>query len=222
LLKPEQLLRQWPDTTGHVGIVVEPDSGCPNYIDASAADVAPYWWTGQQKQSFIAATITLTDYGFRQLGFDFTNPQDYQGLERDSNVRRFACYCGEIEMKRKGISALVYAVTAFILAGFFEGLYGGEPIIYHVRLIHAATAGAVLFVAAFALCLFTLRFGIVCGLLAGILSWPYFAVQMFGLPWHDLMWFARYRTDTLAAIAALILSSIYSVYTLRVLRRLSS
>jgi hypothetical protein len=81
-----------PDTTGHVGIVVEPDSGYPNYIDASAADVAPYWWTGQQKQSFIAGTITLTDYGFRQLGFDFTNPQDYQGLERDSNVRRFACY----------------------------------------------------------------------------------------------------------------------------------
>ena len=58
-----------PDATGHVGIVVEPDGGYPNYIDSSAADVAPYWWTSQQKQSFVAGTITLTDYGFRQSGF---------------------------------------------------------------------------------------------------------------------------------------------------------
>jgi len=81
-----------PDTTGHVGIVVEPNSGYPNYIVASSANVAPYWWTPQQKQSFIAGTITLTDYGFRAPGFDFTNPLDNQGLEQDSYVRRFSCY----------------------------------------------------------------------------------------------------------------------------------
>ncbi|MGA2387664.1 MAG: hypothetical protein ABSF97_01810 [Candidatus Sulfotelmatobacter sp.] len=81
-----------PDGTGHVGIVVEPNSGFPNYIDASSANVPPYWWTAQQKQSFIAGTITLTDYGFRAPGFDFTNPLDNQGLEQDSYVRRFSCY----------------------------------------------------------------------------------------------------------------------------------
>lgn len=58
----------WPpngsDGTGHVGIVVQPDSGSPNFKDASAADVPPYWWTLEQKQTFIPGTITLTDYGF--------------------------------------------------------------------------------------------------------------------------------------------------------------
>jgi uncharacterized protein YjdB/N-acetylneuraminic acid mutarotase len=81
-----------PDATGHVGIVVEPDSGAPNYKDASAADIAPYWWTPAQDQGFIAGTITLTDYGFRLEGFDTTNPKDAQGLKKDSHVRRFSCY----------------------------------------------------------------------------------------------------------------------------------
>jgi hypothetical protein len=123
-------------------------------------------------------------------------------------------------MKRKTISAIVYAVTALVLAGFFDGLYGGEPLIYHLLVIYAATAGAALFVVACVLCLFSLQFGIVCGLLAGILSWPYFAIQAFGAPWGNLIWFARYRPDTLAAICVLILSSAYSVYALLALRRL--
>ncbi len=50
------------------------------------------WASPQQKQSFIAGTITLTDYGFRAPGFDFTNPLYNQGLEQDSYVRRFSCY----------------------------------------------------------------------------------------------------------------------------------
>ena len=86
----------WPpngnDGTGHVGVVVEPNAGAPKYKDASAADVAPYWWTQSQKASFIPGTITLTDYGFRLPGFDFTNPSDVQGLKQDSHVRRFSCY----------------------------------------------------------------------------------------------------------------------------------
>ena len=86
----------WPpngnDGTGHVGIVVEPDSGAPKYNDASSAAVPPYWWTPAQQQSFISGTVTLTDYGFRLPGFDFTNPNDVQGLKQDSHVRRFLCY----------------------------------------------------------------------------------------------------------------------------------
>ncbi len=81
-----------PDTTGHVGIIVEPDSGSPNYKDASAADIPPYWWTTTQKQSFIPGTITLTDYGFRLVGFDTSDPTDNQGLKQDTHVRRFSCY----------------------------------------------------------------------------------------------------------------------------------
>ncbi len=81
-----------PDGTGHVGIVVSPNVGAPLYIDASAADVAPYFWTPAQQAGFTPGTITLTDYGFRLPGFDPTNPADVQGLKQDSHVRRFACY----------------------------------------------------------------------------------------------------------------------------------
>jgi hypothetical protein len=81
-----------PDGSGHVGIVVEPDSGAPSYKDASAADYPPYWWTAAQKVGFIPGTITLTDYGFRLPGFDPNNPTNNQGLKQDSHVRRFTCF----------------------------------------------------------------------------------------------------------------------------------
>ncbi len=86
----------WPtngnDGTGHVGIVVAPDPGAPTYVDASAGDIPPYFWTPAQQQGYIPGTITLTDYGFRLPGFDPTNPQDVQGLKQDSHIRRFSCY----------------------------------------------------------------------------------------------------------------------------------
>ncbi len=88
------------DGTGHVGIVVDPslltDPNLPNGLIvkfASAASVPPYWITDVGSiKAFIPGTITLTDYGFRLPGFDFTNPQDVQGLKQDSVVRRFSCY----------------------------------------------------------------------------------------------------------------------------------
>ena len=81
-----------PDGTGHVGIIVGPGSEVPNQKLASAADAPPYWWTPQQKRTFIPGTITLTDYGFRLPGFDPNDPKNVQGLEKDSHVRRFSCY----------------------------------------------------------------------------------------------------------------------------------
>ncbi len=88
------------DGTGHVGIVVDPslvtDPNLPKGLIvkfASAASVPPYWITDAGSiKAFIPGTITLTDYGFRLPGFDFTNPQDVQGLKQDSVVRRFSCY----------------------------------------------------------------------------------------------------------------------------------
>lgn len=87
------------DGTGHVGIVVDPSLVVAPVLSqpltvrfASAADAAPYWWDAQAQDAFIRGTITQTDYGFRLLGFDPTNPQNVQGLKQDSRVRRFACY----------------------------------------------------------------------------------------------------------------------------------
>jgi hypothetical protein len=120
-------------------------------------------------------------------------------------------------MKRKIISVAVYAITAFAFLGYFDGLYGGEPIIYHLRLIHVATAGAILFAVACVLSLFTPRAGIVCGIVAAILSWSNFAVELYWIPWSNFLWFAKYRPDALTAIFCLICSTYYSINQLRML-----
>jgi hypothetical protein len=120
-------------------------------------------------------------------------------------------------MKRKIISAAVYAVTAFAFLGYFDGVYGGEPILYHLGLIHVATAGAILFAVATVLSLITLRAGIACGIVAATLSWPYFALELYWVPWSDFVWFAKYRPDTLTAIFCLICSTYYSINRLRLL-----
>ena len=68
-----------------------------------------------------------------------------------------------------------------------DGLYGGEPITGHTILIHVATAGAILFVVACVLSLFSVRFGIICALAACILSWPLFASELYAVirAWRD-------------------------------------
>jgi hypothetical protein len=119
-------------------------------------------------------------------------------------------------MKRKVISAAVYAITAFAFLGYFDGLYGGEPIIYHLGLIHVATAGAILFAVASVLSLLNLKVGIACGIVATILSWPYFAIGIFAVPWSHPFGFVRWP-DTLTATFCLICSTYYSVDQLRLL-----
>ena len=84
-------------------------------------------------------------------------------------------------MKRRILSVLIYATTAFALAEFLDGLYGAGPVTHHLALIHLAIAGTILFAAACILSLFTLRVGVVCGL-GGVVLYrfggPYFAFKL--------------------------------------------
>src|SRR5436305_786544 len=114
-------------------------------------------------------------------------------------------------MKNRPLSILLYAATAVCLGAFFDGLYGGEPIVRHLALIHVATAGAALFAVACLICFFTLRVGSICGLLACGLSWCYFGIEVAAVPWRDLIWFSRFRSDTLFALVALTVSSVDSL-----------
>jgi hypothetical protein len=121
-------------------------------------------------------------------------------------------------MKQKIISVAIYAITTLALWGFFDGLYGGEPITRHLSLIHAATAGAILFAVACVLSSFSLRFGIACALAACILSWPFFAGELSAIlrVWRSLFSVVHYSPwgDRLAAVLMLTISSIYSVVQL--------
>ena len=122
-------------------------------------------------------------------------------------------------MKQKLISACIYAFTAISVGLFLDGLYGGEPITSLKSLIYIATAGVVLFVAACVFSFFGLRTARLVGLIGAAISWPYFSVELSRVPWKDIMWFVRYRPYTVWAILALSLSTIYSVYQMRIIRQ---
>jgi hypothetical protein len=118
-----------------------------------------------------------------------------------------------ISVRRKIITALVYAATAFAFAIYFDSLYGAGPITHDLWFINLATVGMGLFAAATILSFFALRMGLVCAAAGGLLSWPAFAVAMFKIPWARIVSILPYSNwlDLLMAIVTLIVSSVYSV-----------
>jgi heme exporter protein D len=124
-------------------------------------------------------------------------------------------------VKRKFLSAVIYATTAFALAESFDSLYGAGPVTHELGLIHLAIAGTILFTVACILSLFTLRAAVVCGLAGGVLSWPYFAIPIPTIPWGSLVSILPYANwmALLTTLLALVVSSVYSVNQLRILLR---
>lgn len=120
-------------------------------------------------------------------------------------------------MKRRIISAVVYAATFLALAGFFDSLYGAGPVTGYLAAIHLALAGTVLLAAASISSFFAPRVGVVCGAAGSVLAWPCFAAVMPTIPWPSIFSILPYSNwqDLLTAILALTVSSIYSVTRLR-------
>jgi hypothetical protein len=121
-------------------------------------------------------------------------------------------------MKQRLLAAIVYLSTAVAQAVFFDGLYGAGPVTHHLTLVHSAIAGAILFAIACPLSLFMSRFGILCGLTASILSWPFFGILLFATPWSSLVSLLVHSADWrdhYTAIVMLIISSACSVSGLR-------
>ena len=118
--------------------------------------------------------------------------------------------------------SVLYAVTALCMAGFFDGLYAGEPITRHRALIYLASGSLGLFLAASVLSFFKRKVGLGIGLLAAILAWPFFAIQLAVLPWYELSWYLRYRFDSWTTLLTLIVSSIFTLAQIRSLVRTQS
>jgi hypothetical protein len=116
-------------------------------------------------------------------------------------------------VRRKIITALVYAATAFAFAMYLDSIYGAGPVTHGLWFIDLATVGMVLFAVACILSFFALRIGLVCAVAGGVLSWPAFAFAMFKIPWGRIVSILPYSNwlDLLMAIVTLIVSSIYSV-----------
>jgi hypothetical protein len=116
-------------------------------------------------------------------------------------------------MKQRSVSAVIYAITTLSIACFFDGLYGAGPVKHHLELIHVALVGASLFACACVLSIFAVRFGVACGLVACILSWPYFGFLLFATRWSGLTLLVLRLPQWQDLFAALLLLFIASAYT---------
>jgi hypothetical protein len=116
-------------------------------------------------------------------------------------------------MKQRIAAALLYLLAALALAGYFDALYGAAPVDHRLGLIHAGIAGAILLAVASLMSMFSLRLGAVCGLVAGLLAWPYFGPILMSFPWSRMFEVLGYAmwADSLAALGTLTIASIYSL-----------
>jgi hypothetical protein len=95
-------------------------------------------------------------------------------------------------VRSKALFGTAYAVTAYLLWRFFDTLSGLQPknqpqSILVQRFQDAAIVGAILFLVAFLVTILSLRAGLLCGGVACMLSWPYWAVQAFRFPWRSVI-----------------------------------
>jgi hypothetical protein len=119
----------------------------------------------------------------------------------------------DFAMKRRIISAVIYAATCAALAAFFDAVYGAGPVTRHLSLMRFAIAGTGVFAIACILSFFNFRIGVICGLGASVLAVPYFALQAVAVPWGSLLSILP-RANwpyLLTAMLALVLSVIYSI-----------
>ncbi|HET9696988.1 MAG TPA: hypothetical protein VFP40_09000 [Terriglobales bacterium] len=119
-------------------------------------------------------------------------------------------------MKYKGRSSIQFAalflVTALALANDLDHLFHGEPMAYASLRLKAAILGATLFVLSTLVLFAQRRWGLICGLIAGVCCWPYvvaLAPKMFGT---DLLWTLRFNRDGLAVVTCVLVSSIAAAY----------
>jgi len=85
----------------------------------------PYWWTNLQKRSFVLGTITLTDYGFRMPGFDFTNPLDDHVCEHAGAKMRLNHSWNKLDFVAMAKKA--GAIGRLIVPGYYFPLRHAHP-----------------------------------------------------------------------------------------------
>jgi hypothetical protein len=87
-------------------------------------------------------------------------------------------------------------------------------------LLNASLLGSLVLVVAFLAVLIRPRYGYVAALLGTSLSWPYFALLSWHLPWRDFVWLVTIHWDGELQVAAVLSLAIGTVYSLLQLRRM--
>lgn len=118
------------------------------------------------------------------------------------------------QMKRKVISATIYGLTTVSLLAFVDYYTGVRPPILHPMKVYLLIAGIILFGAASILAFVSKRHPSLCALIGFVSCCPLLWEEFHRVPLNDLAWSVRYRTDSILAIVASIISATYSLVLL--------
>src|SRR5579863_4247126 len=86
-------------------------------------------------------------------------------------------------LRTKVLASGVNFATAFFLWSFLDGCWGADGVIHNAGLLKVASAGCLAFVIAGLLSLIWPTLGLMCGILAAGLSWPYLTSWFRWFPW---------------------------------------
>ena len=124
---------------------------------------------------------------------------------------------GDTELARV-FRIFLYGITAFCLGAYLEFVGGSaaKPIIHFRAPFYLALGAILLFVIACGLAIIGIRYAQICALIGSIMTWPQLALALSTLAWwSDPTWFVRYRAETLAALISVLITTIYSGYSMR-------
>jgi hypothetical protein len=85
--------------------------------------------------------------------------------------------------RTRALASCLNFATAFFLWSFLDGCWGSDGVIRNVGLLRVASAGSLVFLIAGLLSLFWPTLGLVGGILAAGLSWPYLTIWFRWFPW---------------------------------------
>jgi hypothetical protein len=123
-------------------------------------------------------------------------------------------------MKRKMLSAILCGAAVLTIANWLEyAFFGWQVYAYPVPfLLWVAGIGCAVLALACIVFFFSHRYGVFLGVAAICLSWPYFSVFAWNLPWRRFIWLVRFQdhgASQVAAVFMLLAVTVYSIVQLR-------
>jgi hypothetical protein len=116
-------------------------------------------------------------------------------------------------MKRRIISAIIYAASFLALGIYCDAVYGAGAVTRYLWLIRLALCGTAVFALACVSSLFSFRVEVIAGLAASGLTLPYFGIHAIAVPWGSLLSVLRHSNWPYSVTAILVLtcSAAYSL-----------
>lgn len=111
------------------------------------------------------------------------------------------------------VTVIIYAAAGVATANWIDYAMAPQQPYGHPFLTKVALSGSITFGIACVISIFNDRYGIIAGLVAICLSWPYFALLAASLPWHNIVWLFRIHYHGNAQILSILLLMVGTLYS---------